>query len=108
MLDIIRTAEQYAKVSEHKKFINIAFNALKKTLNKHTFTNTSKRFLVLFDELLELSIRKQQFSLYSQTISNMLIECYIYVFSLIFQYQVLEATLDWKVYRMLWAKNINN
>ncbi len=69
---------------------------------------TSKRFLILVDDLLEQSAKKSQYGPYSEYISSGLIDCYTYVFSLIFQYNLLEVALDWKVYRMLWAKSIND
>lgn len=45
---------------------------------------------------------------YRSAISEIIVECYTFIFSLIFEYRCLDLILDFKVYRMLWAKCITD
>lgn len=103
-----RIAEHYSKNNQHKRLVNYIFQSFKKCLGEDNFVTTCKRYLILLDDMLEQSVKKSQYRPYSEYISSGLIDCYTYVFSLIFQYNLLEVALDWKVYRMLWAKSIND
>lgn len=45
---------------------------------------------------------------YRSAISEIIVECYTFIFPLIFEYRCLDLILDFKVYRMLWAKCITD
>jgi len=49
---IVKIAESYAKSNRAQQFVKLTFSLLKKHLKKDNFAITSKRFLILLDELL--------------------------------------------------------
>jgi hypothetical protein len=101
-----KIVEHYATCNEHATVVSQLFAGLKKGLRKENFSPTCKRFLILLDDILEQSKLKPHYQSYARLISQQLVDCFVFVFSLIFQYEMHEASLDWKVYRMLWAKTI--
>lgn len=72
-IEFLRIADQMGKNSQHRKLVQHAFSSLKKHLEKANFTATCKRFLILFDELLESGPKRDSFSRYSPAISSMLV-----------------------------------
>lgn len=80
--------DHYAKTNEHGMVVNQIFLSLKQNLNKQNFSNVCKRFLILVDDILEVSQVKSIYKPYASLISKQLVECFLYVFSLIFQYQL--------------------
>jgi hypothetical protein len=58
----------------------------------------------MINELLELSSKVEIFKNYRVEISRGIVEIYSFVFTMIFQHQILDSAVEWKLYRMLWAK----
>lgn len=53
-----KITDHYAKTNQHLSVIKQIFTSFKKNINKQNFTTICKRFLILIDEILELSCAK--------------------------------------------------
>lgn len=101
-------AEIYAKQSWHKRFINLIWSIFKKNIKKDNLGILCKRFLLLLDEILEIEWKKKLVNGYRQTISENIVEYYTFIFAIIFEFRNLDLILDFKLYRMFWAKCITD